>query len=101
MIIQRNDARFWDVRLLERRVRRNELTRKDLEAQLASLPDVADKATESKPLEEPDERRAERRSMVRVTAAPVRAAGDDDLFDEELIDDEDDEDEDEDEDEDV
>ena len=101
MIIQRNDARFWDVRLLERRVRRGELTRKDLDAQLASLGDATEKATESKPLDEPDERRAERRAPVRVTAAPARGAlGDDDIYDDDddLIDDED---EDEDEDEDV
>ena len=45
MIIQRTDPAFWEVRTLERRLRRGELTQKALEEHISTLPDVADKAT--------------------------------------------------------
>jgi len=89
-----NDPIFWDVRVQERRLRRGELTEKQLNEHLQSLPDVADKATVSTPLEEPIERPPPRRPQVRITAAPaVRRDldGDDDL-DGDLIDDDDDDD---------
>jgi hypothetical protein len=44
MTITRDDPRFWDVRLLERRIRHGQLNHKDVEKHLKSLPDVADKA---------------------------------------------------------
>jgi hypothetical protein len=44
MNITREDPRFWDVRTLDRRIRRGLLNRKDYEKHLKSLPDVADKA---------------------------------------------------------
>jgi hypothetical protein len=43
MTITRDDPRFWDVRTLERRLRRGQLSKKDYEKFLKSLPDVADK----------------------------------------------------------
>ncbi len=52
MNITREDARFWDVRTLERRIRRGQLNRKDYDKHLKSLPDVADKA---QPIELTDE----------------------------------------------
>ena len=53
---------FLDVRVVERRIRRGELTRAELEAHLDTLPDVAELSTISKPLEEPDDRARERRA---------------------------------------
>src|SRR5882724_2132124 len=95
MIIQRNDPAFWEVRTLERRVRRGELTRKAVDEHLNALPDVTDKATASRPLEEPIERIQPRRPAVRITAAPPsRSLDGDDLDDELLADDDDDEDDD-------
>jgi hypothetical protein len=92
MIIQRNDPAFWEVRTLERRIRRGELTRQAVEDHLNGLPDVTDKATASKPLEEPIERMQPRRPAVRITAAPPSSRGmldgDDDLDDDLLADDE-------------
>ena len=44
MTISREDPRFWDVRTLDRRLRRGQVTSKDIEKHLKSLPDVADKA---------------------------------------------------------
>ena len=44
MNITREDPRFWDVRTMDRRIRRGLLTRKDYDKHLKSLPDVADKA---------------------------------------------------------
>ena len=99
MIIHRNDPAFWEVRTLERRLRRGELTQKALEEHIAGLPDVADKATASRPLEEPIERVQPRRPAVRITAAPPSSRlldEDDDDLDEDLFADEDDEDEDDD-----
>lgn len=99
MIIHRDDPRFWDVRLLDRRVRRGELIPKDMVAFLDSLPDVTDKGTASKPLDEPDERARERRPAVRITATMPTARefdDDDDMLDDDLIDDEDEDDDDED-----
>jgi hypothetical protein len=43
MTITRDDPRFWDVRTLHRRLRRGQLSKKDYEKFLKSLPDVADK----------------------------------------------------------
>jgi hypothetical protein len=44
MNITKEDPRFWDVRTVDRRIRRGLLNRKDYDKHLKSLPDVADKA---------------------------------------------------------
>jgi hypothetical protein len=44
MTISREDPRFWDVRTVERRMRKGQLNRKDLDKHLKSLPDIAEKA---------------------------------------------------------
>jgi len=90
-----NEPIFWDVRVQERRLRRGELNEKQLNEYLQSLPDVADKATASVPLEEPIERPVPRRPQVRITAAPASRRDmdlDADDLDSDLIDDEDDDD---------
>jgi hypothetical protein len=43
MTISREDPRFWDARTLQRRLRKGQLSRKDLDKHLKGLPDVADK----------------------------------------------------------
>jgi hypothetical protein len=43
MSISREDPRFWDVRTLERRVRKGLIGRKDVEKHLKSLDDVAER----------------------------------------------------------
>jgi len=88
MIIEKDDARFWDLRTVERRIARGELTRADLEQHLAGLADATEKSTESKPLEEPDDRPRERRPAVRVTGVPGRGA--ESSLDDDSIDDDDD-----------
>lgn len=90
MIIQRTDPRFWDVRVTERRIRRSELTRADLEAHLNELPDVAERATISVPLDEPEARVRERRPMVKVSPPISRLGGADKRLDDDLDDDDDD-----------
>jgi hypothetical protein len=44
MTITREDPRFWDVRTIERRMRKGQLTRKDYEKHVKSVPDSAEKA---------------------------------------------------------
>jgi hypothetical protein len=104
MIIQRTDPRFWDVRVVERRIRRGELTRADLEAHLDGLPDVSDHSTPSVPVEEPDLRARERRPMVKVlpptTIGRVGSLDRSRLDDDDLDDDDDDLDDDDDDDDD-
>ena len=43
MTIKQDDPRFWDVRTLERRLRKGQITKKDYEKHLKSLDDVAEK----------------------------------------------------------
>ncbi|HEY2743418.1 MAG TPA: hypothetical protein VGL86_02305 [Polyangia bacterium] len=43
MTIKQDDPRFWDVRTLERRLRKGQITKKDYEKHLKSLDDVAGK----------------------------------------------------------
>ena len=43
MTIKQDDPRFWDVRTLERRLRKGQITKKDYEKHLKSLDDVAHK----------------------------------------------------------
>ncbi len=43
MTISREDPRFWDVRTIDRRVRRGQVTRKDVEKHLKGLPDVGER----------------------------------------------------------
>ena len=40
MTITRDDPRFWDVRTLERRLRKGQINKKDYEKYLKALPDV-------------------------------------------------------------
>jgi hypothetical protein len=40
----KEDARDWDVRLVDRRLRRGQLSRKDLDKHQKALPDVTDKS---------------------------------------------------------
>ena len=49
MTVSRDDPRYWDVRTLERRLRTGQVSRKDYEKHLKSLPDSADKAAPSEP----------------------------------------------------
>lgn len=44
MTISREDQRYWDVRTIERRVRRGFITRKEITKHVNSLPDVANKS---------------------------------------------------------
>jgi hypothetical protein len=44
MNISKEDPRFWDVRTIDRRIRRGLVGRKDYEKHVKGLPDVADKA---------------------------------------------------------
>lgn len=102
MIISRDDLRFWDVRIRERRIRSKQLSPKQLQQHLDALPDVADKATISVPLDEPDERANERlrstpQIRVTLTAPPDQLdIDDDDIEDDDDDDDDIDDDEDED-----
>jgi hypothetical protein len=43
MTITKEDPRFWDVRTLERRIRKGQITRKDIEKYTKTLPDSTDK----------------------------------------------------------
>jgi hypothetical protein len=43
MTISRDDFRYWDVRTLERRLRTGQVSKKDYEKYLKSLPDSADR----------------------------------------------------------
>ena len=54
MNIAKEDLRFWDVRTIERRIRRGQVGRKDYEKHLKSLPDVADKAAPIDLTDEPE-----------------------------------------------
>jgi hypothetical protein len=44
MTITKDDPRYWDVRTLERRLRKGQITKKDIAKHANSLPDSADKA---------------------------------------------------------
>ena len=43
MTIAREDPRFWDIRTVERRIRKGLLTTKDFEKHLKSLEDAGDR----------------------------------------------------------
>ena len=43
MTITREDPRFWDIRTLERKLRKGILTKKEIEKHLKTVGDVADK----------------------------------------------------------
>lgn len=93
MSLENRDPTFWDVRVIERRLRRGELTIKELTAHLEKLPECSSKYVQSVPLEEPLERPIFRRPMIRVTAAPmVDGEFDSDDLDDDFDDDEDDDD---------
>ena len=40
MTISREDPRFWDTRTMERRIRKGQINKKDIEKHLKGLPDV-------------------------------------------------------------
>lgn len=73
MTIQKDDPRFWDVRTLERKFRKGQISKKDYEKHLKGLPDVAEK-----------------QAPVDLAAADDDDDLDDDLDDEDEDDDEDD-----------
>jgi hypothetical protein len=50
MTISREDPRFWDIRTLERRLRKGHANKKDFEKYMKGLPDVADKIAPPEPL---------------------------------------------------
>ena len=94
----RDDSRLFDVRTLERNVRKGLVSKKDVEKHIKGLPDAADKATACNP--EAQSREAERPAPRRpVVIATPRAAGLDEAGPEDDLDDLDDDLEDEDEDE--
>ena len=43
MTITRDDPRFWDVRTLERRLRKGLITKKDYDKYLKTIPDASEK----------------------------------------------------------
>ncbi|MDB4970028.1 MAG: hypothetical protein JWN44_5717 [Myxococcales bacterium] len=43
MTITRDDPRFWDVRTLQRRLRKGQITKKDYEKYLKTIADAAEK----------------------------------------------------------
>jgi len=49
MTITREDPRFWDVRTLERKLRRGLVTRKDYDRHLKALEDVSGKIAPPEP----------------------------------------------------
>lgn len=55
MTITRDDPRFWDVRTLHRRLRRGQLSKKEYEKFLKSLPDVSDKVAPAADIDDADE----------------------------------------------
>lgn len=77
---------------MERRLRRGEVSVKEIQAHLSTLEDASEKLTLSAPLDEPDDRAHERRPMARIVASidPLLASLDDDDYDD--LDDEDDDD---------
>jgi hypothetical protein len=100
------NTRLFDVRAVERNIRKGLITRKDYEKHLKTLPDVTDKiAPKDAPFTAPASRPAEYvPPPIVVTPAPPSAAGadegddlDDELDDDDLedLDDEDDDDDDE------
>jgi len=54
MTISKEDPRFWDVRTLERRVRKGQITLKDIEKHQKGLDDSKDKIAPREP-DESDE----------------------------------------------
>jgi hypothetical protein len=49
MTITRDDPRFWDVRTLQRRLRKGQISKKDYEKFLKTLPDVVEKVAPAEP----------------------------------------------------
>ena len=96
----RDEARLFDVRTLERNLRKGLVSKKDLERHMKGLPDAADKATACNPEaqgREPPHPVSHRVAAVIATPGPIDDS--DDLLDEDgaLLDDEEDDDEDDDE----
>ena len=97
----RDEGRQFDVRTLDRNLRKGTVTRKDYERWVKNLPDVTDKSVVSKPDESRDDRDDRRYQPAPLPAAFGAAPNLDDELDvagiaAELDDEDDDEDEDED-----
>src|SRR6185503_15959522 len=95
----RDEARLFDVRTLERNLRKGLISKKDLERHMKGLPDAADKATACNPEAQGREPPHPVAHRAPVIATPGPIDDDDDLLDEEALLDDEDDDEDEDEDE--
>lgn len=93
-----DESRLYDVRTLERNVRKGLINKKDLEKHLKGLPDVTDKATACNPESQAREAPPPVSHRPIVVATPAALDDDGDLLDEDgaLLDDESDDDEDED-----
>ena len=78
MTVSREDPRFWDVRTIDRRVRRGQLNKKDYDKHLKALPDVADKGQviELKDEDDFDDIDDEPDEPEETTAAPSDSTGD-------------------------
>jgi hypothetical protein len=70
MTIAKEDPRFWDVRTIDRRIRRGQVGRKDYEKHLKSLPDVADKAAPIELSDEPEPREPDEEPVVESEPSP-------------------------------
>ena len=93
----RDESRIFDVRTLERNMRKGILSKKDVDKYIKSLPDSADKSTVCNPEaqgREPPEPVRHRPAVI-ATPAPIDD-DEDDLLDAAGVDDDEDEDEDED-----
>ena len=86
----RDESRTYDVRTLERNLRKGIITKKDYEKYVKGLDDATDKAVESKPDESRDDRDDARYMPAPVLAAPPLSGA---ALDEEEEDEEDDEEE--------
>lgn len=98
----RDEDRLFDVRTLERNLRKGLVTKKDLEKHIKGLPDAADKATACNPEaqgREPSPPPSSHRAVV-IATPPSASLDDDDMLDEDgaLLDDDEGDDEDDDED---
>jgi hypothetical protein len=89
----RDESRIFDVRVLERNLRKGVLTRKDYDKHLKALPDAADKATACNPESQREAPVRHHEPRLPVTAvAPTASLDDEGIDDEDLDEDEDDED---------
>lgn len=67
---------FWDIRMIELKIRRGEVSLKEWQAYLDQLPDTLDKATVCKAFEEP-KTHAPMRSPTFLTSSGLNDSSDD------------------------